>query len=94
MWKSNNIPILWKSNYILFFVNRYNAKTFKEKSYVAEPGAPGAPSLCLEPEPTQISHSRLRDLGPEDGAPKKVAAPQHWENAHRKTLQPKIILNT
>ena len=39
----------------------------------------GAASFCLEPEPTQVGRSRLRDLGhQEPEPPKKVAAPQHW----------------
>ena len=35
---------------------------------------------CLEPQPTQLGRSRLRDLGhPEPEPPNKVAAPQQCQ---------------
>ena len=42
---------------------------------------PGVTFFCLEPEPTQVGWSRLRDLRHlEPEPPKKVAAPQHcWK---------------
>ena len=44
-----------------------------------EPEPSGAAFFCLEPEPTQLGRSRLRDLGhPEPELPEKVAALQHW----------------